>query len=191
MVTELGDGTYAVRFYDRGQEVYVRLDGEMPVWNASSTGLVYAKLGAENELWVAVVEKAYAHFRYGLNTYASLSGGWMRTTNLHIADTSSLSYYLPFSESSPESLWATLGEHIQSGNALTLASKGSPPGPVIGNHAYVVYGVSSSEEGMFVTVFNPWGYDGASWDSNYQDGLLTLSLDQFFENFNYALASLA
>ena len=27
-------------------------------------------------MWVAVVEKAYAHYRTGANSYASLSGGW-------------------------------------------------------------------------------------------------------------------
>ncbi|MFB3890516.1 MAG: C2 family cysteine protease, partial [Phycisphaerae bacterium] len=76
MITSLGDGTYAVRFYRGGQEVYLRLDGDLPV-NGSS--LAYAQLSPQGETWVALVEKAYAYFRTGANSYPSIEGGWMGT----------------------------------------------------------------------------------------------------------------
>ena len=61
-ITELGDGTYAVRFYRNNSEVYLRLDADMP--NA------YAKLTPDGETWVMLMEKAYAFFRYGQNSYS-------------------------------------------------------------------------------------------------------------------------
>ena len=33
------------------------------------------RLGAQNSMWVAIVEKAFTHYRCGANTYASIAGG--------------------------------------------------------------------------------------------------------------------
>src|SRR5262249_13538715 len=53
MVVDLGDGTYAVRFYRNGQPNYVRVDADL--WTVSPGGSpTYAKLGQENCLWVPV-----------------------------------------------------------------------------------------------------------------------------------------
>ncbi|TWT33725.1 Hemolysin, chromosomal [Posidoniimonas corsicana] len=73
MVTDLGDGTYAVRFWDAGQEVYVRVDADL--WVTGDGALRYAKLGQEGSLWVAIVEKAFAFFRRMQGTYASIASG--------------------------------------------------------------------------------------------------------------------
>ena len=76
MVTDLGDGTYAVRFHTDDAEQYYRVDGDLQTFN-SSGAIIYAKLGAEQSLWVAIVEKAYAFFRRNLGNYTSLRAGWM------------------------------------------------------------------------------------------------------------------
>ena len=73
-VTSLGDGTYAVRYYNNGSPVYVRVDGYLPI---NGNGLTYAGLGLTNSIWVPIMEKAYAYFREGLNSYDSIYGGWM------------------------------------------------------------------------------------------------------------------
>ncbi|WP_279676583.1 C2 family cysteine protease [Aeoliella straminimaris] len=73
MVVDLGDGTYAVRFYDSGQEVYVRVDADLYVTDNGT--LRYAKLGNDNAMWVAIVEKAYCFFRKMQGTYASIASG--------------------------------------------------------------------------------------------------------------------
>ncbi len=191
MVTDLGDGTYAVRFFDAGQEVYVRVDGQLPAYSESSNYLVYAKQGPDGEIWMPIVEKAYAHFRYGENTYDSLSGGWMKTVNSQITGETSLTYYAPSFSSNPENLWALLATQIDADHAITLASWTTTDNPVVGNHAYVVHSVTSNEEGLFVNVFNPWGFDGRSWDDNYQDGMLTLSIEQVIDNYSYAVIAQA
>jgi hypothetical protein len=72
MVVDLGDGTYAVRFYDSGQEVYVRVDADLWLQDGN---LAYAGLGLEGSIWAPIVEKAYAFFRKGQGTYQSISSG--------------------------------------------------------------------------------------------------------------------
>ena len=55
----------AVRFYRDTTEHYYRIDAELPA------GPAYARLTPDGELWVALLEKAFAQFRYGQNSYAS------------------------------------------------------------------------------------------------------------------------
>ena len=52
-----------------------RVDNDLAV-TGSSTTPAYAKLGAQNSMWVAVIEKAFAHYRTGSNNFASIEGGW-------------------------------------------------------------------------------------------------------------------
>ncbi len=73
-VVELGDGTFVVDFHRNGSSVYVRVNADLPV---ASYGLVYANLGSQNSMWVAVMEKAYTFFRSGNGTYQSIDSGWM------------------------------------------------------------------------------------------------------------------
>lgn len=73
MVAPLGDGSYAVRFYDAGTPVYVRVDSDL--WVDSNSALKYAKLGAGGSVWVPIVEKAYAFYRRAKGNYDSIASG--------------------------------------------------------------------------------------------------------------------
>jgi hypothetical protein len=73
-VIELGDGTYAVRFHKNGAPLYVRVDNDLVTWN-TATDPVYAELGPEESMWVAVMEKAYTVVRRGDGTYESIHNG--------------------------------------------------------------------------------------------------------------------
>jgi hypothetical protein len=66
MIVPLGDGTYAVDFSSGGQSVFVRIDADLPV-TADGT-LAYAQLSPQGEIWVPMLEKAYATLRAG-STY--------------------------------------------------------------------------------------------------------------------------
>src|SRR5262249_31908327 len=69
------DGTYAVNFKTKaGQNVFVRVDADL--WTYASGTPVYAKLGPQKSLWVAVVEKAWAFYARGDGWYASIHGGF-------------------------------------------------------------------------------------------------------------------
>lgn len=74
LVAPLGDGTFAVRFYETdGAPVYYRVDADL--WVSTNKVPVYARPGAEGSIWVPIVEKAYAFFRRDEGTYRSIDGG--------------------------------------------------------------------------------------------------------------------
>lgn len=72
LVTDLGDGTYVVRFFSGAVPVYVRVDAELPVINGNP---MYGGFGTQNVLWSAIVEKAYAGFRFLSNDYGDIESG--------------------------------------------------------------------------------------------------------------------
>ena len=183
MIAPLGDGTYAVRFYDGTTPVYLRVDGDLPV--TSSGGLAYAELSDAGESWVPLVEKAYAYFRYGENSYASLHGGWMTDVYRHVAG-SSATYRS--TTTLGDGLYSFLYTQLASGHAITLGSRYTASTPVVPAHAYMVKEVHIADGQWHVTVYNPWGVDGRTWDDNYSDGLLTLTVDQVIQHFSAAVA---
>ena len=72
-VVDLGDGTYAVHFHDQtGQDAFVRVDGELYTSNGN---LVYARLGTQSSIWAPIIEKAWAYYRTGAGSYASIEAG--------------------------------------------------------------------------------------------------------------------
>jgi Calpain family cysteine protease/RTX calcium-binding nonapeptide repeat (4 copies) len=74
MVVDLGDGTYAVRFYRFGIAQYVRVDADLWVKPGTNTPY-YARLGRQDSIWVPIVEKAYAFWRTKMGHYDSIAGG--------------------------------------------------------------------------------------------------------------------
>ena len=149
-ITDLGDGTYAVRFYRGGTEVYLRVDGDLP--GASSP--IYAKLSPDGETWVALMEKAYAFFRYGQNSYSSLSGGWMSTVVEELTGEGSSTSW---TGGSVDSLVDTISSGLEAGHSVTMGSYSYPQSPVVGGHAYTVMSIEGSGASAYVTVYNPLG----------------------------------
>jgi len=186
MIAPMGDGTYAVRFFNGSSEVFLRIDADLPV--RSGSNLTYARFGPDGELWVPLAEKAYAYFRYGENSYASISGGWMSTVYRQITGGYTRSRW---TSGSTDSLFNYITENIENDHAITLGSYSNASSPIVGSHAYVVKSAELVGSQQLVTVYNPWGVDGRSYDSNYSDGLLTLTIDQIQTNFSALAVSLA
>ena len=101
MFTSNGDGTWSVRFHTNGKVDYVTVDRQMATMNDGSGRYLYANDGADNgsqdivannnELWVALAEKAYAQVNEsgrisqdGTNSYQGISGGSGRKAIGHI-----------------------------------------------------------------------------------------------------------
>lgn len=173
LIAPMGDGTYAVRFNRNGKEVYLRLDADLPTYGA---GLTYARLSPTGETWVALVEKAYAYFRYGDNSYASIEGGWMGTVYTEV---SGANYAYRWLDTTSTDAYNYIATQLAAGHAVSAASYSNATGPIVGNHAYEVKSVDNG----YVTVYNPWGVDGTNYDSNSSDGLLRLSLNTFLAKF--------
>jgi hypothetical protein len=178
-ITELGDGTYAVRFYNGGSEVYLRLDADMPS--------AYAKLTPDGETWVMLMEKAYAFFRYGQNSYSSIEGGWMSTVVTELTGASTQTQWTGISATSLANYIST---NLAAGHSITLGSLSNAASPIVASHAYMIKSIEGAGADAYVTVYNPWGVDGRSYDSNYNDGLLRLSIAQIQQCFSATVVAL-
>ncbi len=176
LVVELGDGTYAVRFRRDGGSVYVRVDNDLVISNGVMTPL-YAKLGPEGAMWVAIVEKAFANFRRGEGTYASLHSGWMNEAFGALGFASETFYG---TNGEPIDVLARAKTELNKGAAVTWATGSIPAGiPLIADHVYTIDDVQLDAEGQpaFIRLLNPWGSDGGGNDGA-DDGYVTLTAAQ-------------
>ncbi|MDQ3438734.1 MAG: calpain family cysteine protease, partial [Planctomycetota bacterium] len=183
-ITELGDGTYAIRFQRDGLPVYVRVDADLPTYSDVSPTPIYAKLGAQDSLWAALIEKAYAFFRTGAGTYQSLHAGWMSEV---FAALGTVGQTIWRSAGVPTDLLALLRTELDAGAAITWATSTIPAGvPLVDAHAYSVETVTLDGDGVAVSVTlrNPWRTDGGGNEDDANDGLVTLRRDQIGQAFS-------
>jgi hypothetical protein len=169
------DGSFTVKL-DAGKTVdQVRVSAKLPVF--ADGELAYAGLGADNCLWVAVLEKAYAVMRTNADSYGSLDGGWMSDAfnalgvkNVNV-----------FSTASATALFRMLAASAKAGDALTYGTKTNilDQAPLIAGHAYTIDAVTLNAKGqpLSLTLRNPWG------DAVAKDGEVTLTLKQAMDNF--------
>lgn len=158
MVADFGDGTYGVRL---GNNFY-RVDGDLPTTSAASTNPIYAGLGHGGSLWVALIEKAYTHFRTGANTYASIAGGdpadALRAFNLGSVGQN---YYAAGSNAT--TLANAIYNRWNSYQACDICTGTVGTSGLVGNHCYTVTGVTRNAAGVVTSIQlrNPWGGAGA------------------------------
>ena len=174
-IVQLNDGTFLVRFFNINTPVYEHVDATLPTSNG---GLVFAKLGQGNSLWVPLMEKAFAAFRFSADSYSNLSGGWMNEAynDLGITNTDS------FAWSSPTAMLQQIQTELNSGQAVTAGILTVPNGvPLIGNHSYTVVAVTTDTNGNLVglEVRNPWGVVGISGYAG-NNGYETITAAQAF-----------
>ncbi len=168
LAVDLGDGTYAVEYLRGGTPTYVRVDGQITT--------AYAHPGASGDLWAVIMEKSYAYFRTGANSYASLNSGWMGSvySDFGIANTNlSLS-------TTATSFYNTVATALATGKPVTFGTYNSPPN-LVGNHAYTLVSVSNTGGQMLFTVRNPWGVSGDALEDG--GGYATLTFAQMQANF--------
>ena len=153
-VVDLGDGTFAVRFKAWWGDTYVRVDHELPV--NSSGNPQYAGLGAQDSMWVAVMEKAWAFYRHNEGRYDSIEGGWPADV-FAVLGASSDVYYRNWAWLQSESeILNHISSQLSAGKAVTLCTRDDTPSdnPIVGNHCYMIESVSVSNG--TVTLRNPW-----------------------------------
>ena len=171
---DLGDGTYAVRYYESGAPVYVRVSNEVP--SGPYGGYGYAQPGESGSVWAPVMEKAFAYFRDGSNKYESITAGWMSEayTALGVASTD---FWLGGSEST---FLGMISSALDKGWAVTLATVVNPAS-LVGSHAYTLVRVDVVD-GVAKYVFrNPWGVSGTA--SEDASGYASLTYSELVKNF--------
>lgn len=182
-VVDFDDGTYGVRL---GNKFY-RVDNDLAVANSSSTTPAYAKLGASNSMWVAVIEKAFAYYRTGANSYKSIDGGWSVEVNRALGAPSAgekeiSSYSNAAALANDIATRFTNRESVTIGFLSARVTGGTTGVPLIMKHMYTVMSIIRNSAGAVsqIVLRNPWGYDGAGSDSNTSDGLVTVTPSQLF-----------
>jgi len=173
---DMGDGTYVVRFYKGGQPVYVRVSNDLST--GPYAGYQYAHPGPAATIWAPIMEKAFAYFRAGRNSYSSIGGGWMgeaysdlgvRSSNLWLSDTAERTFY------------NTVVTDLARGLAVTLGTFGNATA-MLPSHAYTLVSAAIDAAGATsYTVRNPWGAKGDSLED--AKGYATLSYAQLKANF--------
>jgi hypothetical protein len=183
-VVDLGDGTFAVQFGAAGSaKSFYRVDNDLATYSWSTTTPTYAKLGQNNSMWVAIMEKAFTFYRQGTGTYASISAGWMSEAFSAIGQNASSIWTGSISSSSK--LLSQIQSLLDAGNAVTFAVNSVPAGvPLVGDHAYTVDAVTVNSKGrLSIRLRNPWGVDGYSTADGKNDGYVTITAAQAFSAF--------
>jgi hypothetical protein len=158
-IVDFDDGTYGVRLGDS----FYRVDDDLPVVNQISTSPDYAGLGRENSMWVAVYEKAFAHYRKGTNSFDSIQGGFGDEVNKAFGSTAT--GRKQFWEFIPGGGAAALANEIYkhwSGKESVTIGTGrffGVPSELEPAHAYTVMSVTRTSVGKVTSIRlrNPWG----------------------------------
>ncbi len=198
MIVDNGNGSYGVRFYLDGNEVWVTVNGQLPV-NANGA-LVYAHNGAlqDKALWAPLIEKAYAQLSETgmvghpqVNSYANIDGNTTGKVLPAMTD-GNVTYYSTeaFNWNSQKAvLVRALAEHrdvvleTASNGHTTYDSAGQTL--LVGSHAFAVLGYDDAT-GNFI-VRNPWGNGDArqDWKAQFEVSMQ----DMWFEGGAVAVAN--
>jgi hypothetical protein len=185
MIIDNGDGTFTVGFHRTPSLMhYVTVDRYLPTLGDDR---IFASFGtdkdnASNELWVALLEKAYVQLNESgwigqeeaLNSYQAIAGGRMENVMAQVTGWSSaVSQTLSFD---------SVVRMLNLGELVTTSSIESPKDSrIAGTHAYAILDYDAST-GKF-TVFNPWGLDRGTSSLASFPATFELSWQEIATNF--------
>jgi hypothetical protein len=177
-ITALGDGTYAMEFYENGKPVFVRVDGYLPV---DDNQLFGANVGNGDSIWAPLMEKGFVYFDsleqhespdYGVidtggfadPAFDILTGNTAQGTFNVNNDTDSMSMF-----GGNETTFAGwINWELQKGDAVEMGvfngnsnDDYSIPGVLENKHMYTVVSDTLNNSGQITGfwVRNPWGFD--------------------------------
>lgn len=206
-----GDGitdSWTVRMFNNGVADYVTVDRFLPT---SGGGAAFAGWGGghfsntNNELWVALLEKAYAQFNESgwigqdnTNSYngttlsrtavssnnGGINGGWAEVALRQITGLSAARHgmttdflFIRISDSVDELITA-----FNSDRMVVLCTPSSPESIIVGNHCYTLVGYNATTDRF--QIYNPWASDGGSSADGANDGLRWISRAQLLASFD-------
>ncbi|PZR17622.1 MAG: hypothetical protein DI536_04735 [Archangium gephyra] len=177
-IKDNGDGTYTVRFYEKNstKQVEIKIDGDVA---QSATGSQrYGKSRDSKELWVGLIEKAYAQWKGG---YEAIGNGGYPGEVIQALTGRSTSYS---SNSYADSTFAKIQRGGQNGKPMTAVTYGKDSGVdyngtgVYAWHAYTVLGATEEAGQKYVQLRNPWGSSEHGNDGK-NDGIFKMKLEDF------------
>lgn len=180
MISDHGDGTYTVTFQTDDGPHQVRVNDEFP------EDVKYAdpSPNGQSELWVALIEKAYASWQGGGDGYEGIGGGGSASRAMEHITGNDFERVSVSSSSNETRLFNRIKEDL---DANSPVAAGSPSGDdeihgIHGNHAYTVLEAYERDGTQYVKVLNPWGTnDGAR---TAESMTTELTMEQFTEAFS-------
>jgi len=185
-ITPLGDGTYKVRFYQpdaqgQMQPVYVRVDGQLPFRGNVAR---YARSPNQRELWVAVMEKAYAQWKGGYEAIGR--GGYAGQVMTELTGRPHSFQWIEPSQDAAQ-LYGQLQAALAEGKIVSIGTPDSHalPRGLVKAHAYAVLGVEEKDGKQVLLVRNPWGNTEPGNDGR-NDGFFRVTPQQLVKWFDSA-----
>ncbi len=184
------DGTLSVTFYERAgwgqppRPVEVKIDGDLPLRYG---GLIYAHARENKELWVPLLEKAFAQWKGNFEAIgnggnsgaamAALSGGSSDYISVSpSADTRRLFDQVKAATDAKKMVVAgTYGEHSN----VNYGGTG-----VYADHAYAVIGTAEKDGVRYIQLRNPWGEVEPGNDGK-DDGIFLMPVDAFAKLYSH------
>jgi len=178
-IVELGDGTYAMRFWQNGVERFMRMDADLPA-NGSGNPL-YAGYGGGNSIWVAMMEKGLAMFR---NVRPPNDGGTPNDASDDFAGDVDYAHYDRVAYGNESEAWRFLG-----GNATDPQVRN--PSNLAGGTARAQWALDGLSAGRAVTIAYK-GHVRSVEGGVYMNGVLTgLRLrDPYGQRYNISTADI-
>lgn len=180
------EGIYRIRIQKNGEWTLVTIDDFIPCYY--NGGPMFTRSN-NMELWVMLLEKAYAKLH---GSYNSLQFGFTwegmidltgcPTQNIDFEDNKNFDISI---ETNKESLWKTLLDSHESGFLISgetsgvdeyTKAGGKAGGGLVPGHAYSIIRIVEVENVRLLNIYNPWGrfeWDGAfsDHDSHWTDKL--------------------
>ncbi|MDP1829707.1 MAG: C2 family cysteine protease [Archangium sp.] len=182
-IKENADGTFTVRFYEKDysgsmKPVDVTVDGDLPQSSLGSAR--YGKARDGKELWVGVLEKAYAQWKGGYETIGN--GGY--PGEVIAALTGKSTTYSSNKYTDANTLFTNIQKGAANHKAMTSPTHGKDSGVdysgtgVYAWHVYTVLGAVDEGGTKYVQLRNPWGSTEPGSDGK-NDGIFKMKLDDF------------
>jgi Calpain family cysteine protease len=173
------DGTFTVRFFEAGKEVKVDVDGDVPSSMAGGTSR-YGKARDTNEMWVTVLEKAFAQWKGG---YEAIGNGGSPSAVMQAITGKSTGAY-SVANSPDATIFRMLQEGVKQSKPMAAVTFGEDQNALYTGtgvhawHAYTILNVSEENGQKFVELRNPWGRGEAGSDGK-DDGAFKLKFEDF------------
>lgn len=184
LIKDNGDGTFDVtlhvyeHFWSFSRSPHVeKVTLDLPLDKDGNPA--YSKFGDKNELWVMLLEKAFAQYNGG---YSEIEGGNPGEAMEMLSGGSSETFTT--SSLSEDQILEKLKTALDGNKAVTASSEkfddnkkkkqASKSAGVVGGHAYVVKSVN--KEAKTISLYNPWGF-------SHMDGLSIADFKKYYYRF--------
>ncbi|MBX5484312.1 MAG: hypothetical protein IRZ16_21025 [Myxococcaceae bacterium] len=184
-IRDNGDGTFTVKLYEQSdygapKQVEITVDGDLPTAQGA-TKPKYAKDAQAGELWVPILEKAFAQWK---GNYDAIGNGGSPGEVMSALLGTRGTYFGLREGMDGDALYRQLKAGLDSGKAVVAATHGEEQEALYSGtglyawHAYTVLGVSEENGVKKVTLRNPWGYSEPGGNGP-DDGIFQLTLAEF------------